>query len=68
MLLFIGKKRSINPLEYPRTFYTDLNSLICKVLDGPLTSADDLGRLEEHGRGNREAESLRGLHVDDQLK
>jgi hypothetical protein len=35
---------------------------------GPCGLADDLGRLEENGRGNREPERLSGLEIDDQLE
>jgi hypothetical protein len=44
-------------MKYPRMVYTDVNGGFCKVRDGPLTSADHLGRLEENGRGNRERPS-----------
>jgi hypothetical protein len=55
-------------VKCPRIAYTDLNSLFCKVLDGPRRSADHLGRLEEQGWRDGEAECLGGLQVDDQLE
>jgi hypothetical protein len=55
-------------VKYPWIVYTDLNGLFCKMVDGPLTSADHVGRLEEERRGDREPERLSGLQVDDQLE
>jgi hypothetical protein len=48
-------------VKCPRIVYTDLNGLFCKVLDGPLMSADDLIGLEEEGWGDGEAQGLGGL-------
>ena len=44
---------------------------ICHRWVRPLTGwplSDDLGRLEEEGRGDGQAQGLRGLEVDDELK
>ena len=46
----------IQHMKYPRIVYTDLTGLCCKVLDGLPMSADDLGRLEQEGWRDREAE------------
>jgi hypothetical protein len=55
-------------VEYPRIVYTDLSGLFCKVLDGPLRSADDFVGLEEEGWRDRQAQRLDDLEVDAQLK
>ena len=42
--------------------------LICKEIDGPPASADQVGCLEEERRRDGQAERLSGLEVDDQLE
>jgi hypothetical protein len=49
------------PLKYPWMVYMDVNGLFGKVLDGPLTSAEHFGRLEEERRGDGEAQGLGGF-------
>src|SRR5262245_42591938 len=55
-------------MKCPRIVYTDLNGLFCKVLDGPLMSADDLSRLEEEGRRDGQPQVLGGLEIDDEFE
>ena len=55
-------------MVYPRIVYTDLDDLTYKAIDGLPALADHLGRLEENCRGNREAEGVGGLQVDDELE
>ena len=55
-------------LKCPRIVYTDLNGLSCKVIDASRRSADDLGRLEQEGWQDGEAQRLSGLQVDHQLE
>jgi hypothetical protein len=49
-------------LECPRIVSTDLDASSCKVIDGPLASADHIGRLEEEGWRDGQAQ---GLGVDE---
>jgi hypothetical protein len=48
-------------LVCPRICSTDLDVLICKEIDGPLASADQVGCLEEERRRDGQAERLSGL-------
>jgi hypothetical protein len=45
-----------------------VDDLTCKAIDGPPASADHLGRLEEEGWGDRQAELRGRLEIDDQLE
>jgi hypothetical protein len=52
-------------VECPRVGSTDVDVSCRKMIDGPPESADHLGRLEEEGWGDGEAQRRGGLEVDD---
>jgi hypothetical protein len=66
-------RRAGSRLECPRIMSTDVDDLTCKThltVEGirRCGSADHLGRLDEEGWRDRQAQGLGGLQVDDQLE